>query len=75
MSENPRQHRVVEILEELAKAMEKLSLEHRMVLSLFAVDELSHKEIAGLLAVPEGTVWSRLAAARKSLHALRAPMR
>ena len=48
-----------------------LSVEHRTALSLFAVEELSHHEIAEILCVPEGTVWSRLNAARKQLSALR----
>jgi RNA polymerase sigma-70 factor (ECF subfamily) len=47
--------------------MDRLSVEHRTVLSLFAVEELSHKEIADILGVPEGTVWSRLNSARKRL--------
>ena len=55
----------------LLLAMERLSVEHRTVLSLFAVEELSHQEIAEILGVPEGTVWSRLNAARKQLIALR----
>ena len=38
-----------------------------IVLSLFAVEELSHREIADILGIPEGTVWSRLAAARREL--------
>ena len=51
----------------LLVAMGRLSAEHRTVLSLFAVDGLSHKEIADILGVPEGTVWSRLNGARKHL--------
>jgi RNA polymerase sigma-70 factor (ECF subfamily) len=51
----------------LLAAMDRLSVEHRTVLSLFAVEELSHKEIADILGVPEGTVWSRLNSARKRL--------
>jgi predicted DNA-binding protein (UPF0251 family) len=39
------------------------------VLSLFAVDGLSHREIGEILGVPEGTIWSRLHAARKRLAA------
>jgi RNA polymerase sigma-70 factor (ECF subfamily) len=31
------------------------------------VDGLSHREIADILGVPEGTVWSRLHAARRML--------
>ncbi len=53
----------------LVLALDRLSVEHRTVLSLFAVDGLSHKEIAEILGVPEGTVWSRLANARKRLTA------
>ena len=48
-------------------AMDRLSADHRAVLSLFAVDGLSHREIAEILGVPEGTVWSRLNLARKRL--------
>lgn len=53
----------------LDRAMTTLSLEHRTVLSLFAVDGLSHQEIARILGIPEGTVWSRLHLARKRLAA------
>jgi RNA polymerase sigma-70 factor (ECF subfamily) len=53
----------------LEEAWERLTGEHRAVLSLFAVDGLSHREIAEVLGVPVGTVWSRLHAARKTLHA------
>jgi RNA polymerase sigma-70 factor (ECF subfamily) len=53
----------------IAAAMERLSAEHRVVVSLFAVDDLGHAQIAEILGVPEGTVWSRLHAARKRLAA------
>ena len=56
--------------ERLWRAVEQLSLEHRTVLALFAVDGLGHKEIAAILGVPEGTVWSRLHLARKRLTSL-----
>lgn len=49
-------------------AMDRLSLDHRVVLSLFAIEGLSHGEIAAVLGVPEGTVWSRLSAARRRLN-------
>jgi RNA polymerase sigma factor (sigma-70 family) len=51
-------------------ALEQLSLEHRTVIALFAVEGLGHKEIAAVLGVPEGTVWSRLHLARKRLAVL-----
>jgi RNA polymerase sigma-70 factor (ECF subfamily) len=57
-------------LERLLKALAKLSEEHRLVLSLFAVDGLDHPQIAEILGVPPGTVWSRLHHARKRLGAL-----
>lgn len=57
----------------LLQAMAALSAEHRTVLSLFAVEGLSHREIAEILGVPEGTVWSRLNLARKRLAAEMAP--
>ncbi len=48
-------------------AVARLPAEPRAVLSLFAIDGLSHREIADILGVPEGTVWSRLHAARRVL--------
>jgi RNA polymerase sigma-70 factor (ECF subfamily) len=51
----------------LARAMDRVGAEHRTILSLFAVDGLRHAEIAEVLGVPEGTVWSRLHAARRAL--------
>ena len=53
----------------VADAMRALSPEHGAVLSLFAIEGLSPKEIADVLGVPEGTVWSRLANARRKLAA------
>lgn len=50
-------------------ALADLSPDHRAVISLFAIDGLSHEEIAEVLGVPVGTVWSRLHAARKKLKA------
>ncbi len=58
-----------EALARLMGALEQLSGEHRLVLSLFAVEGLDHAEIARILGVPEGTVWSRLHNARKRLAA------
>jgi RNA polymerase sigma-70 factor, ECF subfamily len=55
--------------EKLARALAGLSAEHRTVLSLFAIEGLGHAEIAAILGVPEGTVWSRLHSARKKLAA------
>ncbi len=58
---------------QLARAMAELPFEHRTVISLFAIEGLTHAEIAEVLGIPEGTVWSRLHTARKKLAALLAP--
>ncbi len=58
-----------ELATRLAAAMDRLAAEHRVVISLFAVDGLRHTQIAEILGVPVGTVWSRLHAARKRLAA------
>lgn len=44
----------------LYKALEKLSHEHREVVLLHEIEELTYGEIAELTGVPEGTVKSRL---------------
>lgn len=56
-----------ELAERLGRALATLPDEQRVVLSLFAVEGLAHAEIAEVLGVPEGTVWSRLHHARKRL--------
>lgn len=56
--------------ERFRRAFDQLSTEHQVVLSLFAVEGLAHEEIAEILGVPAGTVWSRLHLARKRLGAL-----
>jgi RNA polymerase sigma-70 factor (ECF subfamily) len=48
-------------------ALRALSPEHRMVLALVVVDGLGQSDVAELLGVPEGTVWSRYARARVAL--------
>ncbi len=50
------------------QAMEKLPVAHREVLLLCEVEEMSYQEISATLAVPIGTVMSRLSRARKALR-------
>ena len=57
------------ITKELLHAIEKISLPLRMVLSLVAIEGLSHQDAAEILGVPVGTIWSRLHRARKQLAA------
>ena len=51
----------------LRRALKLLPKDRRTILSLRYVDELSTREIAGILGVPEGTVKSRLYHAREEL--------
>lgn len=55
-------------LELLQRLIRTLPDEYREILLLREVEELSYKEIAGILGVPVGTVMSRLARARAFLE-------
>jgi len=55
---------------ELEEAISRLSPAQREVLTLIFVHELSYRELADVLAVPVGTVKSRLNAARHALRAI-----
>jgi RNA polymerase sigma-70 factor (ECF subfamily) len=55
---------------EFIHAVNRLSLEHRQILLLVSVEELSYREIADELKIPLGTVMSRLARARERLREL-----
>ena len=58
---------------DVGEAMASLSIEHRQVLVLAGVEELSYQQIAEELSVPLGTVMSRLARARAALRAALEP--
>lgn len=49
-------------------AIERLPLAQRTVLGLAALDEMPQTEVAEILGVPVGTVYSRLSAAREQLR-------
>lgn len=51
-------------------AVNRLAPEHREILLLVSVEELSYREIAEELKIPIGTVMSRLARARERLRAV-----
>ncbi len=55
---------------DFVRAMNALSLEHREILLLAGLEELSYRQIADELGVPMGTVMSRLARARERFRAL-----
>lgn len=50
--------------------LRRLPQDTQLVLVLFAIEGLAHAEIAEILGVPVGTVWSRLHAARKAAAGL-----
>lgn len=56
--------------EALQSALERLPVEYREVVLLCDVEEMKYKEIAEVLAIPIGTVMSRVARARKLLRQL-----
>jgi RNA polymerase sigma-70 factor (ECF subfamily) len=53
---------------DLVRAMATLSAEHRQILLLVGLEDLSYREIADELGLPLGTVMSRLARARERLR-------
>jgi RNA polymerase sigma-70 factor (ECF subfamily) len=55
--------------EEVGNALLKLPEEYRTVVLLALVEDLSYKEIASVLAIPIGTVMSRLHRGRRMLQA------
>lgn len=56
--------------EQVHRALGRLSLAHREVLTLHFMDDLSLEQMAEVLAVPVGTVKSRLCYARRALRAI-----
>ena len=56
-----------DLQERVNLALGLLEPRHRLILTLFCIDGLRHIEIAGILDVPEGTVWSRLQTAKKKM--------
>jgi RNA polymerase sigma-70 factor (ECF subfamily) len=57
-----------ELQEKLNEAMQKLSIKHRTVITLFEIDGLSHAEIAQVMDCSEGTVRSRVHYAKQFLQ-------
>lgn len=57
-----------ELQQALNAALAKLDENQRKIFILKEIEGLSHAEIAEMLGVPEGTVWSRLSYARRKLR-------
>ena len=52
----------------IADALDQLSEDHRVILSMVVVEGLSYAQVAEVLELPVGTVMSRVARARTSLR-------
>lgn len=58
------------IMRDLDRALGRLSEEHRQVLLLVGLEGLNYEQVSQVLAVPVGTVRSRLSRARQALREL-----
>jgi RNA polymerase sigma-70 factor, ECF subfamily len=58
------------VLSELRTALARLSEEHRQVILLVGLEQMSYADAASVLEVPIGTVMSRLARGREQLRRL-----
>ncbi len=68
---NPvQQAGIHEIQKRLNKALQTLSEDHRVVVTMFDIQQLPHAEISRILGVSEGTVRSRLFYAHRHLQSL-----
>ena len=54
-------------LQQMYQAMKALPVEYREVMVMRELEELSYKQIAGIIGIPMGTVMSRLGRGRKLL--------
>ena len=50
------------------RVLDRMDIDKRAVFAMFELDQLPSEEIATILGVPVGTVWSRLSAARKQFE-------
>lgn len=67
-SDPVRDNDLLELQQRLNEAMQKLSHEHRAVVTMFDIQGMPHAEISQILGVSEGTVRSRLFYAHRQLQ-------
>ncbi|MBN2054041.1 RNA polymerase sigma factor, partial [bacterium] len=60
-------HRSGLLINRLLRGLHHLSLQHRLILALHYLEDLSYEETAAFLNIPMGTVMSRLHRARRAL--------
>ena len=61
---------LTELRQRLNEAMQKLTANHRAVVTMHDIEGMTHAEIASILGISEGTVRSRLFYARQQLQGL-----
>jgi len=62
------EHEYSQTIQRVNLAMSRLSTEQREVLSLVSLEGMSYEDVANVLAVPIGTIMSRLCRSRKLLR-------
>ena len=67
-SDPRREANLSELQKRLNEAMQKLSHEHRAVVTMFDIQGMPHAEIAKIIGISEGTVRSRLFYAHRQLQ-------
>ena len=55
-------------VKQISEALDRLPTQHREVIVLVGLEEMSYRDVAEILAVPIGTVMSRLSRARSQLR-------
>jgi RNA polymerase sigma factor (sigma-70 family) len=68
-SDPVREANISELQQRLNMAMQKLSEDHRAVVTMFDIQAMPHAQIAKILGISEGTVRSRLFYAHRQLQA------
>jgi RNA polymerase sigma-70 factor (ECF subfamily) len=68
-SDPVREANLSELQQRLNMAMQRLSVDHRTVVTMFDIQAMPHAEIARILGISEGTVRSRLFYAHRQLQA------
>jgi len=68
LDESHHSHEVDTSLSDMMNSLNQLTKEHREILLLIGLEQMSYAETAEILDLPIGTVMSRIARARKSLR-------
>ncbi len=62
------QHHIRQVMSHVTDAFQKMTIEHREILSLIVIEGFSYEAAANILDIPTGTVMSRVSRARNNLR-------